>query len=174
MSFISTPDWIWQVKVLHFSKRVTLNVNWTHTYKKNLLNVFYPEFNSRLHCERWGDVYTGCWTSYPASASRSWLCLRAVRVKSGRMATRLFSRPQWAVMRSGVTTTTGFSAGSSLWWESGEEAESFVSVSLWPGRHINGWLIEMPCGWFTHCVKSNLSGAADAVVTYPKQVKVKF
>lgn len=91
-------------------------------------------------------------TSYPASAWRSRLCRRAVRVKSGRMASRLLSRPQWAAMRSGVTMTTGSTAEGSSCWESGEITESLVSVSLWPVRHINRQQIEMPRQRFTHCV----------------------
>lgn len=81
-------------------------------------------------------------TSYPASPWRSWLWRRAVRVKSGRMASRLVSRPQWAAMRSGVTMTTGSAAEGSPCRESWEATESLVSVSLWPVRHINRRLIE--------------------------------
>lgn len=85
-------------------------------------------------------------TSYPPSTWRIWLCLRAVRVKSGRMASRLFSRPQWAVMSSGVTMTTGSTAGlPSSCWVSWEVTESLLSVSLWPVRHINRQLIETNC-----------------------------
>lgn len=88
--------------------------------------------------------------SHLASAWRSWLCRMAVRVKSGRMASRLVSRPQWAVMRSGVTMTTGSAAEGSPCRESWEVAESLVSVSLWPVRHINRQLIEMHPQWLTH------------------------
>lgn len=82
--------------------------------------------------------------SYLTSAWRSWLCRMAVRVKSGRMASRLVSRPQWAAMRSGVTMTTGSTAEGSPCRESWEVTESLVSVSLWPVRHINTKLIETP------------------------------
>lgn len=91
-------------------------------------------------------------TSYPASAWRSWLCRMAVRVKSGRMASRLVSRPQWAVMRSGVTMTTDSTDEGSPCRESWEVTELLVSVSLWPVRDINRHLIETPIQWLTHCV----------------------
>lgn len=76
-------------------------------------------------------------TSYPARAWRSRSCWRASRVKSGRMASRFVSRPQWAAMRSGVTITTGSRAVGTFCWESGEVMELVVSVSLWPAKHIN-------------------------------------
>lgn len=92
-------------------------------------------------------------TSYPASAWRSWLCRRAVRVKSGRMASRLVSRSQWAAMRSGVTMTTGSTAEGASCWESGGVMQSLVSVSLWPVGHIDRELrIETPQQRFTHRV----------------------
>lgn len=76
-------------------------------------------------------------TSYPASAWRSRSCRMAARVKSGRMANRFVSSPQWAIMRSGVTITTGFRAVGAFCWESGEVMELLVSVSLWPAIHIS-------------------------------------
>lgn len=75
-------------------------------------------------------------TSYPASDWRSRSCRTAVRVNSGRMASRFVSRPQWAIMRSGVTIT-GSSAVGAFCWESGEVMELLVSVSLWPVININ-------------------------------------
>lgn len=60
-----------------------------------------------------------------------------MRVKSGRMASRFVSRPQWAIMRSGVTIATGSSAVGAFCWESGEVMELLVSVSLCPAIHIN-------------------------------------
>lgn len=95
-------------------------------------------------------------TSYLARAWRSWLCRMAVRVKSGRMASRLVSRPQWAVRRSGVTLTTGSTAKGSPCRESCEVMELLVSVSLWPARHINRGLTDtLPEKRFTYC-KSRL------------------
>lgn len=76
-------------------------------------------------------------TSYPASAWRSRSCRMAARVKSGRIANRFVSSPQWAIMRSGVTITTGFRAVGAFRWESGEVMELLVSVSLWPATHIS-------------------------------------
>lgn len=73
--------------------------------------------------------------SYPASAWRSRLCRRAVRVKSGRMASRFVNRPQWAVIRSGVTITMGSTAVGTFCWESGVLTWLLVSVSLWPAKH---------------------------------------
>lgn len=130
--------------------------------------VIYTQSDETWRCE-----CTWRWPSHPASASKSWLCLRAVRVKSGRMATRLLSRPQWAAIRPGVTTATALAAGSSLWREPGEKAESLVSVSLWPVRHIRRRLIEMQFGWcttatYTHTVRSNQAWNQVSVVTYHK------
>lgn len=58
----------------------------------------------------------------------------AARVKSGRMASRLVSRLQWAIMRLGVTMATGSAAEGSPGREGWEATESLASVSLWPVR----------------------------------------
>lgn len=94
--------------------------------------------------------------AYLARTWRSWLCRMAVRVKSGRTASRLVSRPQWAVRRLGVTMTTGSMAEGSPCWESWEVTESLVSVSLWPMRHIKGHLIEKSPQQYAHCVSHSL------------------
>lgn len=112
-------------------------------------------------------------TLYLASACRSWLCLRAVRVKSGRMASRLVSRAQWAVMRSGVTMATWSTAEGSPCWESEKITESLVSVSLWPVKQINTQLIETPCPWFTRCVNS-VSEGLEGSVTEGKYQRTMF